>query len=456
MPVQQSTALTTEDPGTAADFASPRRRGNRVDTTSATVNRPLALALAFLALAALAVWLLIVSRGVDDPRMLVVDEEGAVSLLDVASGDTLYTLPGAVATPDRSTLLTAWPDGDATVLSTRDAADGKVTGRTTLQGDLEIRTVSPRGGAVALLPEGTRGDLYLPEPRVNTRLTVAYTDGRPARTYELDGNIEPEMFSLAEDALFVLSFDPPTDPAGYTVQRLDLASGALTDTAAPQVGLNPKMAGKARAQVLHPDGTFLYTLYTLTDAPVKDPAAVTQGGDDRWAFIHVINLDEQWSYCIFLEQPVGTGEEAAIGFGIAPDGQTLYVADSSTSTLTEVDPVGLTAESPQHIDQLLPDATAAAVAVAPDGALYLGSAHTVLQVDPTTFEVLRAWVVEGPVDGLAVDGDDLRVAFDGQVILIDRGTGTETGVLRAPRDGQLKLLGPPAGNATSFPVECAC
>ncbi|MGI9016307.1 MAG: YncE family protein [Euzebya sp.] len=389
--------------------------------------------------------------GAVDPRMLVVNDDGAVSLIDVDSGQATYTVPGAVPTRDLSTLLTAWPGNDGnTVLFTRDAANGQVTGRTTLPGDLDIRTVSPQGGAVALLPAEHGPGLYLPQPRSRTRLTVAYTDERPSRTYDLPGNIEPEMFSVAEDALFVLSFDPPMEPSSYSVQRLDLATGELADTASPQVGLNPKMAGKARAQVLNPDGTFLYTLYTMTDGPTRTPDG------DRWAFIHVINLDEQWSFCIFLDAPVGTGEEAAIGLGMDPDGDTLYVADSSTSTVTRVDTQTLTAQPPQHLEQLRPSTTTAAITVAPDDAVYVSSAGTVVQVDPQTLEPVTAWGLGDSVDGLAVFDNQLRVAVDGEVVLIDRQTYAETGVLRPPGGGQLQLLGPPAGSASRFPVECAC
>lgn len=409
--------------------------------------------LAVLAATAVAlVTVLATSGSAVDPRLLVVDEDGAVSLVDAATGETGYTVAGATPTPDRSTLLTTTPTEEGTRLATRDAADGQVTGLTDLPlPDLAVRTVSPQGGAVALLPGDPGEGLYDPQPRERTSVTVAYTDERPSRTYDLAGNIEPEMFSVAEDALFVLSFVPPTDPDGYLVQRLDLATGELTETGAPQADLNPKMSGRARAQALHPDGTHLYTLYTQTEEPVVDPT----GEEDRWAFIHVIDLAAQTSFCIFLEQPVGTGDQAAIGFGIAPDGRWLYVADSSTSTLTRVDAVALTAETPRHLAQLRPsDHTA--VAVAEDGVVYVAAGSIVLEVDQTTLDPVEAWAFPDPVDGLATHAGQLRIATDGSVTLVDRRSREEEGVIRAPAGGQLRLLGPPSGQATRFPVECAC
>lgn len=418
-------------------------------------SRPRSVMIGIASVVVLVVGVVAGTGGAADPRLLVVDADGAVSLIDAVTGETGYTVAGATPTPDRSTLLTTSTAAGGTELTTRDAANGQVTGRTSLPvDDLTVRTVSPDGGAVALLPGDPGPGLYDPEPRERTSITVAYTDQRPARTYDLKGNIEPEIFSLDEDALFVLSFVPPSAPDGYLVQRLDLLTGELTDTGAPQADLNPRMSGRARAQALHPDGTHLYTLYTTrSDEPVVDP----DGEEDRWAFIHVIDLEEQTSFCIFLQRPVGTGDEAAIGFGIAPDGRWLYVADSSTSTLTRVDAIALTAEAPRHLEQLRPSDDAAAVAVARDGTVYVATGTVLLEVDAASLEPIEAWSFHpDTVDGLAAVDEQLRVAVDGQVILIDRATGAEEGVIRAPAGGQLQLLGPPAGQAMRFPVECAC
>src|SRR5687767_8320559 len=123
-----------------------------------------------------------------DDRLLVADGDEAVALLDPETGEYVYEVPGAVVTPDRSALLTTRSAGDETVLESHDPGTGEVTGSTTLAGALTVRTVSPQGGAVALMP-GARGEgLYSPEPRAQTSLTVSYTDERAPRSYELDGN----------------------------------------------------------------------------------------------------------------------------------------------------------------------------------------------------------------------------------------------------------------------------
>lgn len=427
-----------------------------------------ALALA----AAVAGGWVVLGGGPTDDRILVVDEAGAISLLDPASGQVVYEVDDAVPTPDRSALLTTrWEEG-STVLESRDPTTGGVTGETTLSGFVSVRTISPEGGAVALLP-GERGtDLYEPEPRATTSITVAYIDERDSRTYELDGNFEPEMFSLDESTLFLIEFEPATSPTGYLVRQLDLETGEVGDTGAPQVGLNERMKGRARAQVLHPDGTFLYTLYTLpTEAgPVLDVEAPDD--QERWAFIHVINLDEEWSHCIFLPVPIGTVEEASVGMGISPDGRDVYVADASTSTVARIDARELTVEATVHVDELVGRSafgavegatgreagTKPAVAVASDGVVFVGDGNVVLGLAADSLKAVSAWGQQGAVTSLSVSasGTDLRVAGPQGISIIDRATGEETAVLRPPGGETVGLLGPPQGSVTQFSIECAC
>ena len=85
------------------------------------------------------------------------------------------------------------------------------------------------------------------------------------------------MFSYDEDGLFVLEFEPPLDPDSYFVRRLDLATGEMTDTGRPQVGLNPQDAGPGPGAGAAPGRRpVLFTLYTrarTTVEPVFDARA---------------------------------------------------------------------------------------------------------------------------------------------------------------------------------------
>lgn len=394
--------------------------------------------------------------GAPDDRLLVTGEDGAISLLDPTTGDAVYEVPDATATPDRSAILTTRDAGDETVLESRDPQTGEVSGSTRLDGTgLTVRTVGPEGTAVALMP-GPRGNgIYEPLARDRTDITVSYLDERAPRSYHLDGNIEPEMFSVDETGLYVLEFVPPLEPDSYYVRRLDLATGEMTDTGAPQVGLNPRMRGKARASTLHPEGDHLFTLYTLPRD--GDPVFAPEGDEPHHAFVHVIDLAEDRSYCIFLPVPIGTADAAAVGMGITPDGDEVLVADPSTSTIARIDVDDLEVTETVTVEELRPAESPAVVTVAPD-AVYVGAGSTVLELSRPALQATRAWSHTAWVTGLSLsaDEDELRVGGGDSIALIDRETGTETGVLRSRGRGTLKLLGPPQGSVTQFPLECAC
>lgn len=391
----------------------------------------------------------------EDEGLLVRNEDGSISLLDESSGEVAYELEGAVPTPDRSSLLTTRWNGGDTVLQSRDARTGAVTGSTDLEGELHVRSISPRGGAVVLMPGAPSTDLYDPEPRTSTDLTVAFLDDRPARRLHLEGNIEPEMLSLDETTLFVLQFSPPRAPTSYSVRKIDVATGDITDTDSIQVDLTRKMAGRARAQVMHPDGRFLYTLYTLpADQPIHD---VEIGEDaERFAFVHVISLEEKWSHCVFLPIPFGTTDEATIGMTISPDGRRVLIGDPAIGQIAEMDADSLDITAVHRVEQLRDTGERAVLAVADDGAVYASTGHVLLELDPGTLQVVRASSVDAVVTGLSTTASTLRIAKGGQVVLVDRASHSEIGVIGPRGRGTVDLLGPPGGSVVEFPLECAC
>jgi hypothetical protein len=144
-------------------------------------RRILGAAVVVLAVAATATWVTVRSDAAED-RILVVDEDGAVSLLDPETGESLYEVSGATATPDRSALLTTESTDGKTLLQSRDPVTGAVTGTTMLDGDLTVRTVSPKGGAVALMPGPKGVGLYEAGAGAPSSPSPTSTTGRRAPT----------------------------------------------------------------------------------------------------------------------------------------------------------------------------------------------------------------------------------------------------------------------------------
>ena len=415
-------------------------------------------------------WLLLRSPGpAASDDLLVRDESGAVSLLDTETGATVFEVPNAVVAPDRSAILTTEHTVGGTVIESRDPSTGAVTGTTTLLGELEIRTISPQGDTVALMaprPEGL--GLYEPEPRRETEVTIAFlTDERPAVRYSLDGNFEPEVFSYEADVLYLLQFEPAEAPDLYYVRELEVATGLVDAVHSPQVDLQPEMRGVARAQAVAPDGRRVYTLYSLpADAdPIHDPGAAADDSE-RWAFVHVLDLENGYDFCIFLPVPMGTVNEANLGIGVSPDGRILYVVDPSHALAARVDTESLEITDVYEVPEILDWTQRPQVAVDDEGALFVGLGPDVREFGPSETAdgetVLAAWggySFTAPASGVSLTSDNryLRLVADGKVIVIDRAYGEETAVLSAPSGaGDYEILGPPSGNVTRIPLECAC
>jgi hypothetical protein len=278
-------------------------------------------------------------------------------------------------------------------------------------------------------------------------VTVVWSDEREPRTYTLEGNFEPETFSTDEETLFLLEFYPPSDPDRYFVRQLDLVSGEISgvDTPDQELGieLNPEMRGHARAQAMAPDGSFLFSLYTIGkgEAPVHDP---DDPETDRWAFVHTLNLEEKWSHCIFLPLPFGTKSEAALSLGISGDGKHLFVIDAATESVARIDARRLEVETVEQIPGLY-SAQARPVAVGPE-VVYIGMGDSVLEMGSDTLIPNAAFVVSTGNSSLGVRG--LELAPDGRTLRVAHGSSIS--VLDMPSERVIATLTTPEGDADSF------
>ena len=292
--------------------------------------------------------------------------------------------------------------------------------------------------------------LYEPEPRTTTDLTVAYFDDRPPVSLTLPGNFEPETLSVDEETLYLLQYEPALDPEHYLVVELDLASGEIASVRSPQVDIQPEMRGVARAQAIAPDGDHLYTLYTLPpDAdPVHDVGAT--GATERWAFVHVLDVDAGYDFCIFLPVPMGTADEASLAVGLSPDGRVLYVVDPSTALVARMDTEMLEITSVHEVGELRNATSRPEIAVGDDGTLFVGyqrrgGGHELHAFAPGDggMHRHRSAIVTEPITGidLSADGTQLRVVQGADVHAVDPATFETELVMRSPGDTTVEILG---------------
>ena len=403
-------------------------------------------------------------------RLLITDDAGTVSLIDPEQSTPVFSIDSAVAAPDGETIFRTKPEGADTQVDELDATNGSVVATQVVSGRLEIVAVSPDGDAVALMPEyGGNAGIYAPAPREQTSITVVRRDGSEPRTYDLEGNFEPETFSLDEDTLFLVEFWPPMDPDRYFVRQLDLEAGAIREAYSPEVVIEPAMRGKARAQALDPDGEYLYTLYSIDGNadPLHDPTAVAPDDGEYWSFIHVLDLREEKSICIFLPNMFGRWSEDRIGMGISPDGSSLYVVDAITGSIAVVDTESHQVDGVVQVDKIQMDRAHAqrpSVVVGSKGRLYVTKgSYIVIELDATDgFEATDAIGVnvDEPIHGLNIspDGVYLRMAVGNEIVIFDLAKGEEVRsvTVSSTKGGQVDFVGAPPGTVTRFPLDCAC
>ncbi len=417
-------------------------------------KRPYLLAVLLGAAAiAVAVGISLPDAAAGDARSLLVTTDGDVVHVDFDKGETTPVASGAVASADGTRLYRARIADQETIVEEIDAATAEVKTTARIKGWLELRAVSPRGGAVALRQDLTGGSAYRPGALDSTTLVVVRSESAERRTYRLTGNFEPEAFSRDEERLFLIEYWPPRTPDRYFVRQLHLDTGEVADVFSPEVGLEPEMRGRARGQAISPDGDFLYTLYALdTGSPsLHDHHA---GGETR-AFIHVLSLTEDWSHCVFLSLPFGRDGGDAYGLGLSPDGSTLAAVDRMTGTLAVFDTEDHVVAS-EEVGGLWPGerVSETPVAVADDGTVYVGQDSVVAAIAPDrSFRHFSGHSTVRALD-VSTDGRHLRVAVGSSVSILERGSGDEVTTLQI--GAAVARFGPPAGYLEEIDLTCAC
>ena len=205
----------------------------------------------------------------------------------------------------------------------------------TLDEPLEVRLVEPGGQRVVLgtpLPKG--GDTYHPGGRASTHLVVVDVATGATRAYDLPRNIEPEAFGVGLPVLFVIDHRPAKHPAYYRVASMSLETGEFQTLRGPdKLPLGEDMSGTARQQVYATSGTQLYTLY----AQPKDADLAAAPSVARESFVHVLDLAEDWAYCVDLPESFGRGSARTVSIALDPSGSRIYVADTHAGKAAVLD-----------------------------------------------------------------------------------------------------------------------
>ncbi|MFY1674411.1 hypothetical protein ACN27G_31430 [Plantactinospora sp. WMMB334] len=391
------------------------------------------------------------------PDALVVELAGGkLAVVQAATGRLLVQPAPAVISGDGRRLVRAEQSAGTTRLTAHRLPDGAPVSAGTLTGALAVRATSPEGGLVALADDAGPGHTpYRPGPRERTTIVIADGAGQ-RRRLELPGNLEPEAFDAAEQALFVLDHLPPTAPDRYRVRVVDIASGRVEPLltrvkAVVPEGTEEEMRGEGRQAVYDPVRKRLFTLYTHQPDHVhtRDRIAAANGAGDEGgdgaagaredaphvhAFVHTLDLTERWAFCVDLPAPYGEQPAAGHTIALSPDGTRLHVADTGSGALATIDPEGLTVLESFRFDPptggtgaggAAPgDAAPAASTAHADGMVLVGAGREVVGLAGYTRGRAPRWSTAAEVRGLAAppSGDRLYVGQPDAVLRVEPGS----------------------------------
>jgi hypothetical protein len=373
------------------------------------------------------------------PDVVVLDTGEESLVVESDSGTVLASDAGEVTAPDGSRLYSSVTGGGATRLDTRDSVSGALLSTTSLDGALDVRVASVTGRAVAMMrPRPDGADPAIALPRSHTTIVVADPTGAEASArYRLEGNFEPEAFSVDDARLFLIQYLPPEAPSVYRVTFLELASGKVRSVFGRFKTPPERMPGVRLEQVFDPTSDQLYTLYS--NQPSKDLRGYWSEspayGDRAVTFVHVLNLRGGWAYCAGLPKRLWGEPAGAQAMAPSPDGRSLFVVDSMRGLIAELDTETMEVVRTGRVDLgSLEDGRTSATMSADGKTLYVASARdgeAVYAIDAGTLEVRTRWTVAGDVRGLAlsVDGARLYAALGDRVTILDSSSGAELAAL---------------------------
>ncbi len=367
------------------------------------------------------------------PDLLFLRSAKGVAIVEAGAPSPTFQDAAGVPSRDWSTVVRTIPyrgsyQGTTGVIAV-DPSSGTERWERTLAGNLEPKVVSDDGNLVALGPVAER---YYRDGRSRTMLVIAGDLLTEPQTIKLDGNYEPEAFSTDGRSLFVISYLPARAPTRYQVRRLDLGTGRVEGVYTPDADLQRAMGGTARIQAASPDGRRLYTLYTVGSA--KEGT--------RYAFIHVLSLDELWAHCIDLPPEFATSAESATALTVSPDGTRLYVANAKAGALAEVDTEALEVTRSTTIG-LGSDGDSYG-AHDQNSMLYFSSGRELIAVDASSLTEKRSWLMDENVRGLqtATDASRIYVGQKDRIDILDAEGGERLDSVNPPGVKRIDQFGP--------------
>lgn len=327
-----------------------------------------------------------------------------------------------------NSILTASPSGTETRVSVLDPRDGAKRMETPVPGTLELTVASSSGELVALAtPRAEGATPWLPDGRAVTDVAVLNPRTGKREDFKLEGNFEPEAFSSDSRELFMIEYIPALEPDRYRVRRLKLSNGNVVPIGRLKQAAPGQMRGTGRMQVMAPDASQLYTLYTRQGPNYAHGAPQEHRDGMVHAFVHVLDLTDRWAHCIDLPMPFGQGSATASAIAMSPAGGPLYVTDWSSGAVAKIAPDKVKVGQVTRLTFGAPDDETFAQSGLVNGRLFVAGNDEIVVLDGESLGEIDRWALEAEVTGLFLTADESRlfVSLGDRIAELDPVTGDE-------------------------------
>ena len=269
-------------------------------------------------------------------RLFAVDAQVAnapISVIDSASGRLERTLPVGTPSADWSRLYALSYNGGKTTLRAVDTHSGAAMVQISVEGSFVLPFADASGKTGGLSPDGrwlVLQGVGLSNESAFTLVSTGFAQ-RPRRI-SLPGEFSFDAISNDGNRLYLVESLAASQPGHYRVRLYDVAAGALD----PRVikdkreAASASMTGTRISGVFAPDGGWQYSLY------------INQA---TGAFIHALNLESAFAWCIDLPSGGGTYQQMMWSLAIDPGGRSLF---ATNPTLGKVARIDISADGPSN------------------------------------------------------------------------------------------------------------
>ncbi len=237
----------------------------------------------------------------------LIEVNGALMAVQPSGTNPVWTLDRAVASANGAAAFRVVDNAKLVRYNTATAAP---TGEWRLPAGAAWRVaVVDISGSHVVLTDGVVDGAH----RVSSTRLAVWNARSPDSPHvaKLTGTIEPEAVSPDGSTVYVLDHRSTY----YRVRAFSVNTGELNDTYGQDKSPPEDMHGEPIRAVPSPDGQMLSTLYRVP-------------GGSHEPFVHVLHLEQGWSYCADLPQGTYTSMTASL------DGRTLYIGATDGSWLT--------------------------------------------------------------------------------------------------------------------------